>query len=67
MELVMRLQPSPHPELESKWVRFNVSMRDMEKVALEQHVSGAFANKSCLINTDKPSALTSPEAGNRAF
>lgn len=39
MELVMRLQPSPHPELESKWVRFNVSMRDVEKVALEQHVS----------------------------
>lgn len=40
MELVMRLQPSPHPEIESKWVRFNVSMRDIEKVALEQHVSG---------------------------
>ncbi len=39
MELVMRLQPSPHPEIESKWVRFNVSMRDVEKVALEQHVS----------------------------
>ncbi|KAI0176680.1 hypothetical protein BJ166DRAFT_3974 [Pestalotiopsis sp. NC0098] len=39
MELVMRLQPSPHPELESKWVRFNVSMRDIEKVALEQHLS----------------------------
>lgn len=39
MELVMRLQPSPHPEIESKWVRFNVSMRDIEKIALEQHVS----------------------------
>ncbi|RYP87875.1 hypothetical protein DL770_004709 [Monosporascus sp. CRB-9-2] len=39
MELVMRLQPSPHPEIESKWVRFNVSMRDVEKVALEQHLS----------------------------
>ncbi|CAK7204445.1 hypothetical protein SEUCBS139899_007202 [Sporothrix eucalyptigena] len=39
MELVMRLQPSPYPELESKWARFNVSMRDMEKVALEQHLS----------------------------
>ncbi|EFX01702.1 Rho guanyl nucleotide exchange [Grosmannia clavigera kw1407] len=38
MELVMRLQPSPYPELESKWARFNVSMRDMEKVALDQHV-----------------------------
>ncbi|KAI1174953.1 hypothetical protein F4777DRAFT_552025 [Nemania sp. FL0916] len=39
MELVMRLQPSPHPEIESKWVRFNVSMRDIEKIALAQHIS----------------------------
>ena len=39
MELVMRLQPSPFPELESKWARFNVSMRDMEKVALDQHLA----------------------------
>ncbi|KAI0508420.1 hypothetical protein F5B22DRAFT_621302 [Xylaria bambusicola] len=39
MELVMRIQPSPHPEIESKWVRFNVSMRDLEKIALEQHLS----------------------------
>ncbi|RYO86491.1 hypothetical protein DL766_008799 [Monosporascus sp. MC13-8B] len=39
MELVMRHQPSPHPEIESKWVRFSVSMRDVEKVALEQHLS----------------------------
>lgn len=39
MELVMRLQPSPYPELESKWVQFNVSMRDIQKVTLEQHVS----------------------------
>lgn len=39
MELVMRLQPSPYPELESKWVQFNVSMRDIKKVTLEQHVS----------------------------
>ncbi|ELQ43255.1 hypothetical protein M0657_004708 [Pyricularia oryzae] len=39
MELVMRLQPSPFPEIESKWARFNVSMRDMEKVALDQHLA----------------------------
>ncbi|KAJ3566515.1 hypothetical protein NPX13_g7101 [Xylaria arbuscula] len=39
IELVMRIQPSPHPEIESKWVRFNVSMRDLEKIALEQHLS----------------------------
>jgi hypothetical protein len=38
MELVMRLQPSKHHgHLESKWVQFNVSMRDIEKV-LEQHL-----------------------------
>ena len=41
MELVMRLQPSrDHAHLESKWVQFNVSMRDMEKIVLEKHVSG---------------------------
>ncbi|CAK7270638.1 hypothetical protein SEPCBS119000_004190 [Sporothrix epigloea] len=39
MELVMRLQSSSYPELESKWASFNVSMRDMEKVALEQHLT----------------------------
>lgn len=39
IELVMRLQSSPYPEVESKWVQFNVSMRDIQKVALEQHVS----------------------------
>lgn len=40
MELVMRLQPSrDYAHLESKWVQFNVSMRDIEKVALEKHVS----------------------------
>lgn len=38
MELVMRLQPSPHPELEAKWVQFNVSMRDIKTIALDQHV-----------------------------
>jgi hypothetical protein len=39
MELVMRLSASPRPELESKWARFNMSMRDMGTVALDQHVS----------------------------
>lgn len=40
MELVMRLQPSrEYAHLESKWVQFNVSMRDIEKIALEKHVS----------------------------
>lgn len=39
VELVMRLQPGNYPELESKWVQFNISVRDLEKVALEEHVS----------------------------
>jgi hypothetical protein len=39
VELVMRLQPGSYPELESKWVQFNISIRDLEKVALEEHVS----------------------------
>lgn len=42
IELVMRLQASPYPEVESKWVQFNVSMRDIQKVALEEHVSLVF-------------------------
>nr|CDP23110.1 Putative protein of unknown function [Podospora anserina S mat+] len=38
MELVMRLQPSrDYAHIESKWVQFNVSMRDIEKIALERH------------------------------
>lgn len=39
IELVMRLQPGSYPEIESKWVQFNISMRDLEKAALEDHVS----------------------------
>lgn len=38
MELIMRMSASPYPELESKWARFNMSMRDMGTVALEEHV-----------------------------
>lgn len=39
IELVMRVKASSYPELESKWARFNMSMRDMGTVALEDHVS----------------------------
>ena len=40
IELVMRGPiASPYPELESKWARFNLSMRDMGTIGLEQHVS----------------------------
>lgn len=39
IELVMRFQPGSYPELESKWVQFNISIRDLEKVALEDHLS----------------------------
>ncbi|RFU33615.1 hypothetical protein B7463_g2723, partial [Scytalidium lignicola] len=39
MELIMRMSASPYPELESKWARFNMSMRDMGTIALEDHVN----------------------------
>ncbi|KAM0260488.1 hypothetical protein ACHAQJ_002721 [Trichoderma viride] len=39
IELVMRLQPGSFPELESKWVQFNISIRDIEKVTLELHLT----------------------------
>ncbi|PHH59477.1 hypothetical protein CDD81_3167 [Ophiocordyceps australis] len=39
IELVMRIQPGNYPEIESKWVQFNISVRDLEKVALEDHLS----------------------------
>ncbi|KAA8633371.1 hypothetical protein SMACR_04827 [Sordaria macrospora] len=38
MELVMRLQPSrDYAHIESRWVQFSVSMRDMEKI-LDKHL-----------------------------
>lgn len=43
IELVMRATASPFPELESKWARFNLSMRDMGTIGLEQHVSSKSA------------------------
>ncbi|QSZ30256.1 hypothetical protein DSL72_004778 [Monilinia vaccinii-corymbosi] len=39
MELMMRHSPSRHPEMEARWSQFNLSMRDMGSVALEEHVS----------------------------
>ena len=39
IELIMRMSASTYPELESKWARFNMSMRDMGTIALEDHVS----------------------------
>lgn len=38
MELIMRMSPSSKPEIESKWVRFNLSMRDMGTIAIDDHV-----------------------------
>lgn len=38
MELVMRTSPSSYPEIESRWARFNMSMRDMGTVGLDKHV-----------------------------
>ncbi|CAG9970793.1 unnamed protein product [Clonostachys byssicola] len=39
VELVMRLQSGNYPEIESKWVQFNISIRDLEKVALDDHLT----------------------------
>lgn len=39
IELVMRLQPGSFPEIESKWVQFNISIRDLEKVTLDDHLA----------------------------
>ncbi|KAL2124608.1 hypothetical protein VTJ04DRAFT_973 [Mycothermus thermophilus] len=40
MELVMRLQPSrDYAHIESKWVQFNISMREIERIALEKHLA----------------------------
>ncbi|KAI9650200.1 hypothetical protein NHQ30_000213 [Ciborinia camelliae] len=38
MELIMRHSPSSHPEMEARWAQFNLSMRDMGSVVLENHV-----------------------------
>lgn len=38
MELIMRMSASRYPEIESKWVRFNLSMRDMGTIAIDDHV-----------------------------
>lgn len=70
IELVMRLQPGPYPEIESKWVQFNVSMRDIEKIALEQHVSEhagilvpSFANKTSFHKFERASlSLSKPSS-----
>lgn len=61
MELVMRLQPSPYPELESKWVQFNVSMRDIKKVTLEQHVRHNWNSFECQKTADRMTALRDPQ------
>ncbi|APA07223.1 hypothetical protein sscle_02g019930 [Sclerotinia sclerotiorum 1980 UF-70] len=39
MELIMRHSPSSYPEMEARWSQFNLSMRDMGSVALENHVA----------------------------
>lgn len=39
IELVMRMSASPYPELESKWARFNISVRGVNKNSLSGHVS----------------------------
>ena len=55
IELVMRLHPGNYPELESKWVQFNISVRDLEKIALEDHVSSHSAPRTSCICVTKES------------
>lgn len=38
IELIMRMSPSGYPEIESKWARFNVSMREIGTKFLEEHI-----------------------------
>ena len=52
MELTMRTTTSNNPEVESKWARFNISMRDMGTHILSDHVSTSQTLAgSILINT----------------
>lgn len=55
IELVMRATASPFPELESKWARFNLSMRDMGTIGLEQHVSSKFPSPNTVPELTLPS------------
>ncbi|TAQ91362.1 hypothetical protein B7494_g282 [Chlorociboria aeruginascens] len=38
IELMMRHSASPYPELESKWARFNMSMREIGTTILDDHL-----------------------------
>lgn len=67
MELVMRLQPGPHPELEAKWVQFNVSMRDIKTVALDQHVSNHYRGYLGCTHLTKTAVVRDSQACHRAF
>lgn len=58
MELIMRMSASRYPEIESKWVRFNLSMRDMGTIAIDDHVRphlrfSELTNKSRLVAFDE--------------
>ncbi|KAG4423218.1 hypothetical protein IFR04_003584 [Cadophora malorum] len=58
MELFMRLGASSYPEIESKWVHFNMSMRDVGSVGLEDHV--AAVRKQVIEPVEKIIALYGP-------
>lgn len=38
IELIMRMSPAGYPEIESKWARFNVSMREIGTNFVEEHI-----------------------------
>ena len=54
----MRLGASSYPEIESKWVHFNMSMRDVGSVGLEDHV--AAVRKQVIEPVEKIIALYGP-------
>ncbi|SZE99599.1 unnamed protein product [Blumeria hordei] len=39
MELIMRMSPAGYSMIESKWVRFNISMREMGTHFIEDHIN----------------------------
>ncbi|KAI6709175.1 hypothetical protein PZA11_000799 [Diplocarpon coronariae] len=58
MELFMRLGATSYPEIESKWVHFNMSMRDMGNAGLEDHL--AAIRKQVIEPVEKIIALYGP-------
>lgn len=39
IELIMRMSPTGYPEIEKKWAKFNLSIREIRTIYVEDHVS----------------------------